>query len=196
MDRYIEISGAESKLVALSDLHHKYVEDYDALASIVEGYKSRRYRVSVTIGTFDALHIGHLRYLTNARKQGDILVVGVDTDEVVKRSKGDLRPIIPFTERTEMLSYQSCVDLITPLEDIDEQGNWKYGLLRALRPNVFVAEETSYSQAQLDDIRKLCDEVVVLPRQAQGTSSTLIVQNLVRKNLEKMLEDVNQRPKQ
>lgn len=183
----------EVNSVALSDLHHKYVEDYDSLASIVEGFKSRQYRVSATIGTWDVLHIGHLRYLTNARKQGDILVVGVDTDEVVKRGKGDLRPIIPYCERIEMLAYQSCVDLITPLNDIDENGNWKYGLLNALKPNVFVAEETSYSDAQLADIRAYCDEVIVLPRQAEGTSSTMIMQNLVKKNLEKMFQLANQR---
>lgn len=184
----------EANSAALSDLHHKYVEDYDSLAAIVKGFKSRQYRVSVTIGTWDVLHIGHLRYLTKARRQGDILVVGVDTDEVVRRSKGDLRPIIPYGERIEMLAYQSCVDLITPLDDIDENSNWKYGLLSVLRPTVFVAEETSYSESQLTDIRRYCNEVVVLPRQAEGTSSTLIIQNSVKKNLEKMLQLANQPP--
>ncbi len=184
----------EVNLVTLSDLHHKYVEGYDELASIINGFKGRQYRVSATIGTWDVLHIGHLRYLTNARRQGDILVVGVDTDAVVKRSKGDLRPIIPYRERIEMLAYQACVDLITPLDDIDENGVWQYGLLRALKPHVFVAEETSYSDSQLADIGTFCDEVVVLPRQATGTSSTLIMQNLVKRNLERMLELANERP--
>lgn len=184
----------ETNLVTLSDLHHKYVEGYDQLAPIIEGFKRREYRVSTTIGTWDVLHIGHLRYLTNARKQGDILVVGVDTDAAVKRSKGDLRPIIPYRERIEMLAYQACVDLITPIDDLDENGNWQYGLLRALKPHVFVAEETSYSEAQLVEIGAFCGEVKVLPRQAEGTSSTLIMQNLVMRNLEKMLELANQRP--
>lgn len=179
---------------ALSTLHHKYVGDYDSLASIVEGYKSRQYSVVVTIGSWDVLHIGHLRYLTNARHQGDILVVGVDTDEVIKQSKGDLRPIIPYEERTEMLAYQQCVDLITPLDDMDENGKWKYGLLSALKPNVFVAEETSYSKGQLADIREYCDKLVVLPRQAEGTSSTMIIQNSVKRNLDKMFALANQRP--
>lgn len=181
-------------LVELSDLHHKYIESYDSLTSIVEGFKSRRFRISVTIGSWDVLHIGHLRYLTNAKRQGDVLVVGVDTDEVMRRTKGDLRPIIPYIERTEMLAYQSCVDLITPINDIDESGNWKYGLLSALRPNVFVAEETSYSDTQLADIRVYCDEVVVLPRQAEGTSSSLIIQSSVKRNIEKMLQLASQRP--
>lgn len=184
----------EDELAEFSDLHHKYVEDYDSLAAIVAGYKLRQYRVVVTIGTWDALHIGHLRYLTNARNQGDILIVGVDTDEVVKRVKGDLRPIIPYSERIEMLAYQECVGLITPLHDIDDQGNWSYELLRAVRPNVFVAEETSYPESQLADIGKYCDMVVVLPRQAEGTSSTLIIQSLVERNLAAMLKLANQRP--
>jgi len=195
MSRLIEISPEEAHLVAVSDLQHKYVEDYDELASIVDGYKRRQYRVSATIGTYDVLHVGHMRYLTNARNQGDLLVVGVDTDAVVKRGKGDLRPIIPFKERIEMLSYQSCVDLIAPLDDLDENGSWKYGLLQAIRPDVFVAEETSYSDEQLDDIRRYSKQVVVLPRQAQGTSSTQIMDNLVRKNIERIYEHVNQRPR-
>ncbi len=189
-----EISIAEADLVALSEMHHKFVANSDSLYSIIQGYKNREYKVSATIGTYDVLHVGHMRYLTNARKQGDILVVGVDTDEVVNRVKGDLRPIIPFRERVEMLSYQKCVDIITPLDDLDENLNWQYGLLRTIKPNVFVAEATSYSEEQIADIKRYCDRVVVLPRQAEGTSSSMIMDNLVRKTINKIYEQVHQRP--
>lgn len=184
----VETNGIENKA-----LQQKYIEDYDDLAKIVEGCKVRHQKVAVTIGSWDLLHIGHLRYLTNGRAQGDILVVGVDTDENIKRLKGDLRPVVPYKERVEMLAYQSCVDLITPIPDLDVSGNWQYGLLKKIRPDVFVAEETSYSDHQLTDIQEYCGGLVVLPRQAQGTSTSQMVQDTVKKHLDEMYKLVTKR---
>lgn len=112
------------KFSEIFDLEHKMVEDYKELLKVVQGLHILGYKIVVTIGTWDLLHIGHVRYLTNARKQGDILLVGVDTDRTVKRYKGELRPIVPFSERSEMLSYQACVDLLTPIDDVSPAGKW------------------------------------------------------------------------
>lgn len=186
----VEINGNG---VASKVLQQKYIEDYTDLAKVVEGCKIRHQVVATTIGSWDLLHIGHLRYLTNAKAQGDVLVVGVDTDENIRKLKGELRPIVPYRERTEMLAYQQCVDLITPIPDLDAEGNWQYGLLSKIRPDVFIAEETSYSQSQLDDIREYCRQVVVLPRQAEGTSTSQMVQDTVKKHIEEMYKLVSRR---
>ena len=170
----------------LVDPHHKFVEDYGSLVKVIEGLRLLQCQIVLTVGTWDMLHIGHLRYLEKAKSQGDILIVGVDTDEVVKQCKGTLRPIVPFKERCEMLTYQSCVDLVSPLDDLDCKGNWKYGLVRRVKPDVFVAEETSYSDNQLADIQKHCGKLEVLPRQALGTSTSLMVQETVKKHIEEM----------
>lgn len=63
-------------------------------------------------GAFDLLHVGHLRYLDDASRQGDFLVAAVNTDESVRRSKGPSRPIIPEAERVEILSHLAVIDAI------------------------------------------------------------------------------------
>jgi len=169
-----------------SPLRFKLVEDYDTLARIVEGYKARQHKVAVTIGSFDVLHVGHFRYLWEARKQGDLLVVGVDTDRILKTIKDETRPIIPFGERVEALAYQSYVDLITPVDDLDENGSWAYGLLRRLRPDVFVAEKTSYPDRQIAEITRLCGRIAILDRQAEGTSTSQIIQRVIKPHIEEV----------
>lgn len=101
----------------------KIVKDYDTLAKAIEGLRAVGYRVVATIGSWDLLHIGHVRYLLKAKECGDVLVVGADTDRAIRLYKGELRPVIPEAERTEMLSYQSCVDFVTLVDDIDQTGN-------------------------------------------------------------------------
>ncbi len=69
--------------------------------------------VVFTNGVFDLLHVGHVRYLTAARKEGDCLVVAVNTDETVRASKGPGRPVHPADERAELVAALKVVDLVT-----------------------------------------------------------------------------------
>lgn len=176
-----------------AELSHKHVRDYEALVKVIDGLKQLNYKVVVTIGTWDLLHIGHVRYLRNARSRGDVLVVGVDSDNTVKKYKGNLRPIVPYVERCEMLTYQTCVDLVTPINDVDKKGVWKYGLIKKVQPDVFVAVEDSYSKQQIADIKKYCKEVVVLPRQAERTSTSKMIEHAVKKHLDQMYELLSKR---
>lgn len=90
-------------------------------------------KVVFTNGCFDLLHAGHIYSLTQAKALGDVLVVGVNSDESVKRLKGEARPVIPIEERIQMLAALTCVDYIitfdedTPLE-----------IIKDLLPNVLV----------------------------------------------------------
>jgi D-glycero-beta-D-manno-heptose 1-phosphate adenylyltransferase len=176
-----------------NDLSHKHVEDYDALSKVVEGLKQLKYKVVVTIGTWDLLHIGHVRYLRNAKSRGDILIVGVDSDRTVKKYKGELRPVVPYIERAEMLTYQSCVDFVTPIDDVDDKGNWLYKLIKKIKPDIFVAVEDSYSKKQIAGIKKYCKEVIVLPRQAEKTSTSNMIQYAVKQHLDQMYKLLNKR---
>ena len=183
---------------SLSDLvltlRKKVVYDYRALAKIADGLRAAGYKIVITIGSWDMLHIGHVRYLIAGKEKGNILIVGVDSDRVVKKTKGAHRPIIPEEERMEMLSYQLPVDFVTLLDDMDEQGRWKCGLLKYIRPDVFIAVEgDSYSPEQKREIKKYCRKLVVLPRQAQNTSSTAIIQEALKKNLSAMIEIIDSR---
>jgi D-beta-D-heptose 7-phosphate kinase/D-beta-D-heptose 1-phosphate adenosyltransferase len=134
--------------------------------------------IVMTIGTWDMIHIGHLRYLFAASEHGDRLIVGVDSDRAVRLYKGPTRPIIPEEERVEMLTYQHCIDYVTLVDDVDEQGKWQFGLVKAIRPEIFVAVEGSYPEEQCAALRELCGELVVLPRQAEKTSSSQILQRI------------------
>ena len=162
---------------------NKIVHDYEKLSRLTNALKELDHRIVVTIGSWDLLHIGHLRYLIKAKEYGDTLVVGVDSDRAIKLYKDELRPIVPAIERTEMLSYQSCVDYITLIDDVNDKGKWEYGLIKTIRPHVFIAVEDSYPEKQLQDIRELCTELVVLPRQAKNTSTSKMVQDNLKAHL-------------
>lgn len=166
----------------------KIVTDYGALREKINAHRTLGHKIVTTIGSWDMLHIGHVRYLHKAKQFGDILVVGVDSDRGIKAYKNPLRPIIPEPERMEMLSYQAPVDYIAVIDDVDDRGRWSCGLIREVPSDVFVAVEDSYPEEQLADIRKYCPEVAVLPRQAESTSSTDIVQNIVKIHLLEMLD--------
>ena len=155
------------------DYAKKIVLDYDKLAKLCKAYQELEHKIICTIGSWDQLHVGHVRYLLKAREHGDILVVGADSDRAIKLYKGPYRPLNPQIERLEMLSYQECVNFATVVDDVTDEGKWQYGLLDCIRPNVFIAVIDSYPEDQLNQIRERCGKVVVLSRQAETSSSSL-----------------------
>jgi len=173
--------------------HRKVITDYNELREKILAHRTLGHKIVATLGSWDMLHIGHLRYLHKAKELGDILVVGVDSDRGIKVYKNPLRPIIPEVERMEMLSYQGPVDYITLVDDIDATGRWSCGLIKAVPAHTFVAVEQDYPDTELAAIRQYCPEVVVLPRQAESTSSTDIIQNIVKGHLLEMLDRIRKR---
>src|SRR5256714_3469730 len=101
--------------------------------------RRRGARIIFANGCFDILHVGHVRYLAAARALGDLLVVGINADEQVRRLKGPGRPFVPERERAEVIASLRAVDLVTifPEPTVEE-------LLRALRPDVH-AKGTDYT---------------------------------------------------
>jgi len=171
------------------DISKKIVTDFSALKERVLAHKTLGHKVVCTVGSWDMLHIGHLRYLHRAKALGDVLVVGVDSDRGIKSYKGPLRPIIPESERMEMLSYQTCVDYVTLIDDIDDKGRWQYEIIKTVPVDVFVAVEgNSYTDEQKKIIAKLCPQLEVLPRQAESTSTTDVIQNVLKGHLLDMIE--------
>ncbi len=90
-------------------------------------------------GCFDFFHVGHIRYLAEAKTLGDYLIVGINSDEQVRKLKGDNRPLIPEQERAEIISALRFVDYVTvfPEPTVEE-------LIRVLRPD-FHAKGTDYT---------------------------------------------------
>lgn len=95
-------------------------------AKVIEELKKQGKKVVFTNGCFDILHVGHLTYLNEAKRQGDILIIGVNSDASVKRLKGESRPINGERDRAEMLCGLKAVDYTvifeedTPMELIEE----------------------------------------------------------------------------
>jgi rfaE bifunctional protein nucleotidyltransferase chain/domain len=103
-------------------------------AALKKALSSRKKRkVVFTNGCFDILHKGHVTYLEMARKQGDILVVALNTDESVKALKGPNRPINSLADRLDVMAALECVDFVTSFGD-----ETPLNLILALRPDVLV----------------------------------------------------------
>jgi len=191
---YIKVSFRASFLFQSMNKKNCIVSDCSKLKTIIDAHKTLGHKIVCTVGSWDMLHIGHLRYLIKAKEQGDILIVGVDSDRGIKLyKKNDLRPVIPQEERMEMLSYQDCVDYVTLVDDIDEKGKWQYGLIKTIRPNVFVATPEAYPEDQIKDIRMYSDEVIVFPRQAEKTSTTEIIERMVKKHLDALISNLTKK---
>ena len=90
---------------------------FDDLQNLSDKYKSANKRIVSTNGVFDILHPGHLRFLTECKNNGDVLVVGLNTDSSVKKIKGDSRPILNQQERLEILSHIDVIDHICLFEE-------------------------------------------------------------------------------
>lgn len=173
----------------------KIIIDYEKVIRIAEGQKALGNRVVVTIGGWDGVHEGQMRYVLKASQLGDFLIVGVDSDEAIRCYKSDYwRPIRNQERRLELMTYPEFVDVVTLVEDVDETGKWQYGLLEAVKPDVYVAVTDSYPKKQLSEIRKLCGELVVLERQGVGISTTAEIEAVllqrIGKGFDQMIESI------
>ena len=103
------------------------------LANFAAAERRAGHRVVFTNGVFDLLHPGHVRYLQAARAEGDVLVVGVNSDRSVRANKGELRPLTPERERAELLSALASVDAVA-IFDTPTPAD----IIRQIQPDVLV----------------------------------------------------------
>ncbi len=157
-------------MTAASAQNSVLISSYEELPALVKKYRKDGKEIVLTQGTFDLIHIGHARYLTEAKSYGDVLFVGVDSDEKVRRRKGPDRPVVPEEERTEMLSYFKSVDHVVLKPDDAE----KWLLLKIIQPDVLIATRETYSDTQIKELEKLCGKVVVLEPMATTSTSAKI----------------------
>jgi len=145
------------------------------LAPLGDALRGAGKRLVFTNGCFDVLHVGHLRYLRQARELGDVLVVGVNTDAGVRRLKGPKRPIVPEDERAELLAGLACVDYVTLFDEPLPNET-----LAALRPQ-FHVKGGDYEAERLPEtalVRSWGGEVVIMPL-VDGRSTTDVVRRIL-----------------
>ena len=151
----------------------RLMESLDQLHAKVEHLKGIGLKIVLTSGSFDLVHLGHVKYLARAKEQGDVLVVGVDSDAKIRSRKGEDRPLVPERERLEMLAHQRPVDLLYLKPEEEE----RWALIKAVEPDVLVlTADHSYSDDDLQQLREICGDIAVIERQADVTTSERIRQ--------------------
>ncbi len=126
-----EIEEYEASLhKSTSDAHIKSFEDINA---IVDRYRQNGKKIVFTNGCFDILHVGHVKYLQEAKSFGDALIVGLNSDASVKRLKGESRPINIAQDRAYLLAALEAVDFVVPFED-----DTPYELIKMIKPDTLV----------------------------------------------------------
>jgi D-glycero-beta-D-manno-heptose 1-phosphate adenylyltransferase len=146
----------------------RFVESYEQIETIVSALKTLGLRVVLTSGSFDIIHEGHSMYLEAARRFGDFLIVGLDSDDKIEARKGPGRPAVPQMERLRMVTHQRGVGLVT----LKHAQHPKWELIKAVGPDVLVATEETYSAAEIAELESgYCGRVEVLGRMATVSTS-------------------------
>jgi len=151
-----------------SNFELRFVPDYQRITAIVQALRTLGLKVVLTSGSFDIIHEGHSMYLEAARRFGDFLIVGLDSDAKIRDRKGPLRPAVPEMERLRMVTHQRGVGLVT-LKDLDHE---RWGLIKAVRPDVLVATADTYGPGEIAELEEhYCGRVEVLERMAMVSTS-------------------------
>jgi len=150
------------------------------LKSVISSLKKNGKKIVFTNGCFDLIHIGHVRYLVEAKKLGDILIVGINSDESVRSLKGKNRPIINEKERAEITDSLKPVDYVVVFNEKTPDK-----LIEQLKPDIHVKG----GDYQMDEIhesksmRRIGGKTVIL-REIEGKSTSNILQRILKAHSE------------
>ncbi len=164
------------------------VSDLESLEKIISELKESNKKIVLTQGVWDLLHVGHAIYLEKAKSYGDILIVGVDSDELTRQRKGPNRPIVPQEERVNILTHLRHVDIVVVREVDYDIGH----LIRVVCPDVLVTSKSTpdFKAKQKKDYKDHCREIVTLAPQAT-TSTTARIRNLTMDGAEQLAKEVH-----
>ena len=160
------------------DMHSH--EDLAGLLKLRDSYHRTKCRVVFTNGCFDIMHAGHVRYLNEAKKLGDVLVIGLNSDESVRMLKGEGRPVNSAADRAEVLAGLRAVDHVIVFGEATAED-----LVRQLKPDVYV-KGGDYSLERLPEaaiVAAYGGETVLAPM-VEGRSTTNVIRRLQQNCLE------------
>jgi rfaE bifunctional protein nucleotidyltransferase chain/domain len=134
-------------------------------------------RIVFTNGCFDILHAGHVRYLARARSMGDVLVIGLNSDESVRGIKGALRPINPEKERAEVLAAMASVDYVALFDEPDPAA-----IIREVQPDVLVkgGDWPVESIVGADQVQARGGTIVSVPFEVESSTTKIVDRILAR----------------
>lgn len=171
-------SSWKKRLIAQSDL-----------MDLQEKLHGMSKKIVFTAGSWDLLHVGQCRYLEEAKKQGDILVVGVSSNEAIKRVKGSNKPILDEKLRAEMLTFLRSVDFVTILPEPSCTPT-----LGLLKPDTYITVKEDWTSEYKESkeyktVTKYGGEVIVVDRQSTAVSTTKIIQRAIGGHLGDVFKD-------
>jgi D-glycero-beta-D-manno-heptose 1-phosphate adenylyltransferase len=147
------------------------IQTVNELRPKLDWHRGRGERIVFANGCFDLLHVGHVRYLAGACKEGDVLVVAINSDKSVELLKGAGRPILPASARGELVAALACVNYVVIFDESD------VGLLlRELRPDVH-AKGTDYSPdtvPERDEAARLGVRIAIVGDRKNHSTSDLL----------------------
>lgn len=150
------------------------LKSFDEIRAIAALARSDSKKIVFTNGCFDLLHRGHVHLLRTAKGCGDLLIVGINSDESVKTIKGRTRPVLPQTDRTELIAALEMVDYVVLFDESDP-----YRLIEAIRPHV-LAKGGDWNADKIigaDLVEKDGGQLVVIPY-IKGLSTTEIIERI------------------
>ncbi|MFQ6131845.1 MAG: D-glycero-beta-D-manno-heptose 1-phosphate adenylyltransferase [Armatimonadota bacterium] len=148
----------------------------EGLSEVVARLRAQGRRIALTNGCFDLLHVGHVRYLTQARRLADVLVVGLNSDDSVRRLKGPARPLTEAGDRAETLAALAAVDYVVIFEE-----DTAIPLLEEVAPDVYV-KGGDFREEQVPEApvaRRLGCEVQMIGL-APGRSTSDLIERIKR----------------
>jgi rfaE bifunctional protein nucleotidyltransferase chain/domain len=162
------------------------------LMLVGEKLRAQGKKIVFTAGSWDLIHAGQCRYLEKAREHGDVLVVGVSSNNAIKQVKGPNKPILDERIRAEMLTFLRSVDLVTILPEPSCQPS-----LGLLKPDVYITVKEDWTDEykksrEYQTVTGYGGEVIVVDRQSTSISTTQILQRAIGGHLSDVLKDFMQ----
>lgn len=150
------------------------LKSLEEIKAIVVEARNNGKKVAFTNGCFDLLHRGHVHVLRAARACADLLIVGINSDQSVKQIKGPARPVLPESDRCELLAAMEMVDYVILFNEPDP-----YSLISAIRPDVLVkgGDWNTDKIIGADLVKEAGGEVMVVPY-IKGFSTTEIIERI------------------
>lgn len=165
----------------VKDLSHSYFEHIDYFRDRLSYWKAEGFRIVFTNGCFDLIHPGHIYSLIEAKKRGDKLVVGLNSDQSIKKLKGSSRPIQTESSRACVLAAIKFVDVVILFQEETPEA-----LLKVIKPDIWV-KGGDYLKEQLsgkDIVESYGGEIQIIERLSEQSSSFLIEKILSKKDNE------------
>ena len=153
------------------------IKDLRELLKIVRKLRAEKKKIVFTNGCFDILNLNHVKHLQHSKTFGDVLIVGLNSDSSIKKIKGEKRPIVPQSDRAEILSALESVDYVIIFKEKTPDR-----LIRTIKPDIHTKGK-DYKMKELPEARLVesCGGKIVLTPLFSSASTTNLIKKIIKK---------------